>query len=111
MMLRIFGVVLTALLVVAMVDSCHGSPAYERLLPDPARVSPEIQTACQLAAKMCSQCHPIDRVIAIDHRFDAGQWEFLVRRMRLMPSSGITSTDSGVILQCLVNRLPRSDAK
>jgi hypothetical protein len=105
---RALGWVSVAMLVVAMVDSCQSE--YARLLPNPSLVAPEIRSACQLAARMCSHCHPIDRVIAVE-RFDPGQWGFLVRRMRLMPSSGITSTDGDVILQCLVNRKPRVESK
>jgi hypothetical protein len=84
--------------------ACHGpSEAYQQLVPNPARASPEIQASCRLAAARCTQCHRIDRVLVLERRgFE--HWERLVGRMRLMPSSGINDHDAATIVRCLEDR-------
>jgi hypothetical protein len=88
----------------ALAGACRDtSLAYRRLLPDADRAPPELQAACRRAAEKCTQCHPIDRVVTIE-RLGPGQWERVVARMRLKPSSGISASDGAMILNCLVHR-------
>ncbi len=65
--------------------------------------TPEVEAACQLTEHKCTRCHTIGRALAYD-AVTREQWEPVVRRMRQMASSGITSADADVVLQCLSGR-------
>jgi hypothetical protein len=63
----------------------------------------EITAACSLAGQRCSRCHSIDRVERA-HISQPEAWREYVRRMRLMPGSGIPPEEELAIVQCLVFR-------
>ena len=62
-----------------------------------------ITAACALAGRRCSRCHTIDRVERA-HISQPEAWREYVRRMRLMPGSGIPPEEELAIVQCLVFR-------
>ncbi len=69
---------------------------------DPGPDAPALaRTGCELAERRCSRCHSIDRVLSA--RIGAPvQWQRYVRRMRLVPASGIAPFEERPIVACLV---------
>jgi hypothetical protein len=89
----------TEILAMLLTTACCTVETADVLVPPGA--PPPIQQACELAARRCSQCHTLDRVV--DAHVTA--WQPYVRRMRLMPGSGIPSSEEPVIVRCLDYRL------
>lgn len=92
------------LAIIVLAAACSGR-APRVLLLQPAGAPPEIQQACGLAEIRCSSCHTLERITNAVHR-TAAEWTWQVRRMRLMPASGISQADADVIVQCLIWRDP-----
>ena len=97
----------SAALVVVLVGfgACAGERDLGRrlLLSEPASAPSDIPAACELAARRCSRCHPLDRLVQA-RVTSPGHWGTYVRRMRLTPGSGIPVTDEHAITRCLVFR-------
>ena len=79
-----------------------------RLLLDPAVASRDpvpssVVAGCELAQRRCSRCHTLDRVRSLAVEAPA-QWQAYVRRMRLVPASGIAAVEERPIVECLVFR-------
>jgi hypothetical protein len=89
----------------ALLVACGGAGG-PVLVPDPARTPPSIRQACARAEVRCSSCHTLDRLVSGPSRTPL-EWQRQVTRMRLMPASGITTTDADEILQCLLYREQR----
>lgn len=92
----------TKLLVALAFAACGYSaePPAQLASPD---APPEVRADCELAARRCSRCHTLDRVI--DARAAAPEfWRYYVHRMRLNPGSGIRPDEEPPILRCLVYR-------
>ena len=89
----------------ALAAACSGSSSPRVLLLQPAGAPPEVQRACALAEIRCSSCHTLERITNAVHR-TASEWQWQVRRMRLMPASGISQADADEIVQCLIWRDP-----
>lgn len=51
----------------------------------------------------CSKCHPPDRVDVVQVAEPRG-WGLIVRRMRLLPGSGISVADEDTVVRCIVYR-------
>lgn len=81
------------------IAGCHGSSAESGVSSYP----PAIQRACAVMAERCSKCHSPDRVNVVQAAEPRG-WELLVRRMRLMPGSGISLVDEDTVVRCIVYR-------
>ncbi len=64
---------------------------------------PDIQAACELAARRCSRCHPIERLLLAQVRRPE-HWARYVERMRRQPESNISEAEGQVITRCLVFR-------
>lgn len=62
----------------------------------------DVPAACRLVNRRCSRCHTIDRVLQA--RISVEEWPGYVRRMRLMPSSGIPPEDEPLLTRCLTYR-------
>jgi hypothetical protein len=62
---------------------------------------PDIAQACDLAARRCSRCHPLERPL-IAHVTRPTNWVWYVDRMRHQPESGITEDEGRTIVRCLV---------
>ena len=73
--------------------------AIPSITPD---TSVDITAACRLVNRRCTRCHTIDRVLRAE--VQAEQWPGYVRRMRLMPSSGIPPEDEPLLARCLTYR-------
>jgi hypothetical protein len=73
------------------------------LLAEPASAPPDIPAACEITARRCSRCHPLDRLVQA-RVTSPGHWRTYVRRMRLTPGSGISLAEQDVITRCLVFR-------
>lgn len=101
------------LAIVALAAACSGGSSPRVLLLQPAGAPPEIRQACALAEIRCSSCHTLERITNAVHR-TAPEWEWQVRRMRLMPASGISQADADEIVKCLIwrdpDRAPLADA-
>ncbi|MBL9015742.1 MAG: photosystem P840 reaction-center cytochrome c-551 [Myxococcales bacterium] len=95
----------TTLAILALAAACSGSSSPRVLLLQPAGAPPEIRAACALAELRCSSCHTLERITNAVHRTPP-EWEWQVRRMRLMPASGISQADADTIVTCLVWRDP-----
>ncbi len=95
----------TIVLVLGLAAACSGSSTPRVLLLQPAGAPAEIQQACALAEVRCSSCHTLERIDNVVHK-TASEWAWQVRRMRLMPASGISEADANVIVQCLIYRDP-----
>ena len=93
------------LAILALAAACSGSSSPRVLLLQPAGAPPEIREACALAEIRCSSCHTLERITNAVHR-TAPEWAWQVRRMRLMPASGISPADADTIVKCLVWRDP-----
>ena len=93
------------LAIVALAAACGGSSAPRVLLLQPAGAPPEIQRACSLAEIRCTSCHTLERITNAVHK-TALEWQWQVRRMRLMPASGISQADADEIVTCLIWRDP-----
>jgi len=65
--------------------------------------NPDIRSDCEHAARKCTQCHPVERIInaGVD---SPKHWQRYIGRMRLMPGSNIDSRDTKRIERCLVYR-------
>lgn len=83
----------------ALVTAC-GAESANLLTPSSAPV--EIQNDCALASLRCSRCHSVARIT--QSRLEPLAWQRYVHRMRLMPESGIPSSDEEPIVRCLVFR-------
>lgn len=90
---------LTALLV--GIAACGAGEAPGRILTAGRSPPPDIADACDLAARRCSRCHPLERVL-LAHVASPGNWVWYVDRMRHQPESGITEAEGRVIERCLV---------
>jgi hypothetical protein len=64
---------------------------------------PDIRSACDLAARRCSRCHPIERLL-LAQVGRPEHWAQYVERMRRQPESGISEPDGETITRCLVYR-------
>ena len=62
-----------------------------------------IQEACAVTARICTRCHELNR-IAVAQLHSPREWQDLVQRMRLMPSSNITTEGAQEATRCLVHR-------
>jgi hypothetical protein len=62
---------------------------------------PDVAEACDLAARRCSRCHPIERLL-LAHVASPSHWTWYVERMRHQPESGITEGEGRIIVRCLV---------
>lgn len=93
------------LAILALAAACSGRSSPRVLLLQPAGAPPEIRQACALAELRCSSCHTLERITNAVHR-TAPEWEWQVRRMRLMPASGISQADADEIVKCLIWRDP-----
>jgi hypothetical protein len=71
-----------------------------------ARDSPGLEDACRLTGQRCTRCHSIDRVLLA--RLTPSEWTGYVRRMRLMPGSGIPPAEEPILVRCLAFRSPRA---
>ncbi|MEO8706132.1 MAG: hypothetical protein ABI867_39245 [Kofleriaceae bacterium] len=60
-----------------------------------------IRGDCSLARVRCSRCHSIERVERA-HIAAPRQWRDYVRRMRLMPGSGVPPEEEWPITRCFV---------
>lgn len=87
------------------VGACAGERDVGRqlLLSEPASAPPDIPAACEITARRCSRCHPLDRLLQA-RVTSPGHWHAYVRRMRLTPGSGIRLAEQHVITRCLVFR-------
>jgi hypothetical protein len=90
---------------IALAAACSGSSSSRVLLLQPAGAPPQIQRACALAEVRCSSCHTLERITNAVHR-TVPEWQWQVRRMRLMPASGISQADADEIVTCLIWRDP-----
>jgi hypothetical protein len=70
-------------------------PGAEQLAPASAPAA--IRADCELAARRCSACHTLDRVLSAP-----AEPAITVRRMRLMPGSGILLAEEPAIVDCLL---------
>ena len=93
---------LAIVVVVLMLAAC-GLQQGSRPVGVDESAPPAIASACELAGRRCSRCHAIERVER-SRLSSATQWRAQVRRMRLMPSSGIPPEEELPIVQCLVFR-------
>jgi hypothetical protein len=82
--------------------ACSAPSASTRLAAPPG-ASPEIESACRLAAARCTRCHTVDRVLFAKVE-SPRHWEWYVTRMRRQPQSGITEEEGSTIVRCLVAR-------
>lgn len=80
-------------------DIGRASPSL--LLPDASAAPARLRTDCAIAGRRCSRCHPLDRITNTRVASLAG-WQSYVRRMRLIPSSGIPQSEEPAIVRCLV---------
>ncbi|MDX2088854.1 MAG: hypothetical protein SFX73_13435 [Kofleriaceae bacterium] len=64
---------------------------------------PLARAGCALVARRCTRCHPLDRVLGARVSTPT-QWRSYVRRMRLVPASGIAPSEEAPIVECLVHR-------
>jgi hypothetical protein len=64
---------------------------------------PDVAAACDLAARRCSRCHPIERLLLAQVSRPA-HWVRYVERMRRQPESGISEAEGQTITRCLVFR-------
>ncbi|MGE0870700.1 MAG: hypothetical protein AB7P03_19195 [Kofleriaceae bacterium] len=70
------------------------------LLPYPEYASAQLKSDCILTQQKCTRCHTTGRIHVLQPQ-NREQWQPLVRRMRLMASSGIAERDVEPILRCL----------
>ncbi|MEZ4403838.1 MAG: hypothetical protein R3B06_27695 [Kofleriaceae bacterium] len=64
---------------------------------------PAIRARCALADQRCTQCHPLDRVLALAPAA-RDDWRGYVHRMRLTPGSAIDPVEEAPIVACLQYR-------
>jgi hypothetical protein len=64
---------------------------------------PDVRSACDLAGRRCSRCHPIERLL-LAQVSRPEHWAQYVDRMRRQPESGITEVEGATITRCLVYR-------
>ena len=87
--------------------ACGGSPSPgvtgDILLRNSETPSAVMQAQCNVTAKKCTRCHPIDRLLGAQVSSPKG-WQQYVNRMRLMPGASISPTNATDILDCLVFR-------
>jgi hypothetical protein len=90
------------ILALGLATAC-GAGRSENVLTEGRQPPPEVAAACDLAARRCSRCHPLERLL-LAHVTRPSSWEWYVDRMRHQPESGITEDDGRVIVRCLVFR-------
>jgi ferredoxin-NADP reductase len=67
----------------------------------------DVNMAAATMERRCSKCHNLDRIIGA--RKDARGWLATVNRMRALPDSGISETDSRVIVSYLASQVAPSE--
>lgn len=82
-------------------DACGAGPPSGLVFTEGRNPPPEIGPACDLAARRCSRCHPLERLL-IAHVTRPSSWEWYVDRMRHQPESGISEDEGRIIVRCLV---------
>ncbi len=92
-----------AVALLGLVAACAAGGRPGHVLTEGRQPPPDIADACDLAARRCSRCHPIERLL-IAHVNRPSGWQWYVDRMRHQPESGITEDDGRVIVRCLVFR-------
>lgn len=75
----------------------------EPLTASVAAAPAEIRADCELAARRCTRCHTLERIVDAPAT-GPGYWRTNVRRMRLTPGSGIRADEEAPILRCLLYR-------
>jgi hypothetical protein len=85
----------------ALVSACGSNPPPGSVLEAGRQPSPEIAEACDLAARRCSRCHPIERLL-LARVTSPAHWAYYVERMRHQPESGISEGEGKIIVRCLV---------
>ena len=68
----------------------------------PPTAPADIQAACALVERRCSECHDRDRIVAAHKTRE--EWASTVELMREMPGSTIRPDETPVILRCLYYR-------
>jgi len=68
----------------------------------PPSAPSDIQAACALTERRCSECHDRDRIVAAHKTHE--EWNATVEKMRQMPGSTIRPDETEVILRCLYYR-------
>jgi ferredoxin-NADP reductase len=63
----------------------------------------DINLAAATMEKRCSKCHNLDRIVGASK--DARGWRATVNRMRGLPDSGISETDSRIIVSYLASQM------
>jgi hypothetical protein len=66
-------------------------------------MSSDITAACDVAHQRCSRCHTVERLLRA-RVTSPRHWRNYIEKMRLKPSSGISTTDASMIKRCLVFR-------
>jgi hypothetical protein len=93
-------------MIVIVLGGCVGGdtdPLRVMATPQPEAMPADIGADCDLAARRCTRCHTIDRVL--NARIgEPDEWRRYVHRMRLMPSSAIAPDEEFPIAKCLVFR-------
>ncbi|MFN0249694.1 MAG: hypothetical protein ACKV2T_22625 [Kofleriaceae bacterium] len=81
-----------------------GCPTTHVASLEPPKDAAAMTTAdCKLASVRCSRCHTLDRLRMVDPQ-TPDVWRSYVRRMRLVPASGIAPYEEPAIVRCLVVR-------
>ena len=91
-----------AVLLLLVAVACGGATRLV-LLDQPEQAPADVRQGCDVASVRCSSCHTLDRILAGTPR-NHEEWERQVERMRLMPASGITTTDAEWAVKCLTYR-------
>src|SRR3984885_377963 len=76
------------------------TPSFSAIDLPPAAI--DMNLAAATMEKRCSKCHTLDRIAGA--RKDARGWLATVNRMRALPDSGISETDSRMIVLYLASR-------
>ena len=93
-----------AVIVAAFTGACSsGAPRPNPLLSGVENPPERVREGCKIARVRCTRCHTIDRPLRA-HVENPQHWQRYVRRMRLHPGSGISSSDEKKIIRCLVFR-------
>jgi hypothetical protein len=82
-------------------DGCGATAPSGVIFTEGRQPPPDITEACDLAARRCSRCHPVDRLL-IAHVTRPANWVWYVDRMRHQPESGISDDEGRIIVRCLV---------
>jgi hypothetical protein len=84
-----------------LLAACGARGPAGRMLTEGRAPPPDVAEACDLAARRCSRCHPIERLL-LAHVTRPASWIWYVDRMRHQPESGISEPEGKIIVRCLV---------